>query len=71
MGASTVDRYLRRPEVEHLTGLSRATIYKRMKAGNFPLARDLGGGAVRWVEEEVREWMDSRPLIHHSPKQVA
>ena len=29
-------RFLRRPEVEHLTGLSKSAIYQRMAEGRFP-----------------------------------
>ena len=34
-------RFLRRPEVEHLTGLSKSAIYQRMAEGRFPEARTL------------------------------
>ena len=56
-----VDKFLRRRDVEALTGLCRSAIYRRMREEDFPQPRDVGGGAVRWVESEVREWMDARP----------
>ena len=56
-----VDKFLRRRDVEGLTGLCRSAIYSRMREGSFPLSRQVGGGAVRWVEQEVRDWMESRP----------
>lgn len=41
------DFYLRLAEVEREVGLGRPTIYRRMREGTFPLARQLGGGSVR------------------------
>lgn len=49
-------RLLRRREVEARTGLSRSSIYARMALGTFPLAVDLGGRAVAWVENEIDGW---------------
>lgn len=53
-------RLLRRREVEARTGLSRSSIYARMAAGTFPLAVDLGGRAVAWMENEVEGWVLAR-----------
>ena len=61
MATETVDKFLRRSDVESLTGLSRSTIYAQMAVGSFPRPRQVGGKAVRWVESEVRQWMNSRP----------
>ena len=41
------DRLLRRPEVEELTGLSRASIYRWMGSGKFPPPVRVGSIAVR------------------------
>jgi prophage regulatory protein len=49
---------LRRKQVEARTGLSRSTIYDRMKEGTFPKPIVLGGGrAVGWLEQEISEWV--------------
>lgn len=50
-------RLLTRPEVERLTGLSRSTLYKRMRAGSFPEPVKIGG-SVRWREDELAEWIE-------------
>lgn len=55
------DRLLRLPEVKRRVGLGRSTIYRRMRDGTFPTARDLGGGVIAWSEAEVSEWIASRP----------
>jgi prophage regulatory protein len=54
--------FLRLPEVKRLTGLSRSSIYLRIKAGHFPAPVRLGGRAVGWVEEEITAWARDRVL---------
>lgn len=51
---------LRRPQVEARTGLSRSTLYLRMKDGKFPKPVNLGGRAVGWLEHSVERWIMSR-----------
>ena len=54
------DRLLTRKQVEDLTGLSRATIYRRLAAGHFPAPCDIGIGAgkvYRWSERAVQDWI--------------
>lgn len=43
--------------VKAKTGLSRATIYARVKANTFPRPVSLGGRAVGWIESEVDAWL--------------
>ncbi len=50
----TIDRLLRRPEVEALTGLARATIYQRMATGHFPRPIKISKRAVAW-ERSMRK----------------
>jgi prophage regulatory protein len=55
-------RALRRPEVEQKTGLKRSAIYKKMRAGEFPLPIGLGSGsrrAVAWIEAEIDAWLEA------------
>jgi prophage regulatory protein len=54
-------KILRLPEVIEVTGLSRMTIYRREAQGEFPKRRRLGRNAVGWVQEEVEDWIQSRP----------
>jgi prophage regulatory protein len=55
-------RYIRRTEVEDLTGLSRSTIYRMMDAGQFPRPIRLTQKAVGWKETDIAAWLDSRPV---------
>jgi len=54
---TTIDRYIRLPEVRHLTGLSKAQIYLLVSQGRFPKQIKLGERAAAWIESEVRAWM--------------
>ena len=58
---TTFPRLLRRSHVEALTGLSKSSIYRKVGTGEFPAPVDLGGSAVRWREDELCEWLESRP----------
>lgn len=58
---STIDRMLRREEVEERVGISRSAIYRLMRAGEFPAPRRVGLRAVRWSESDLEAWLASRP----------
>jgi len=47
------DYYLRLPEVKSRSGLCKSTIYKLVRAGQFPAPRKLGGAAVGWRASEL------------------
>lgn len=51
---------LRLSAVKERTGLSRSTIYLRIKEGSFPRQVSLGARAVGWVESEVEEWLSQK-----------
>ena len=52
--------FLRRSEVQRRTGLSRSTIYLRIKKGTFPKPVKLGERSVGWVESEIDDWSQVR-----------
>lgn len=54
------DCILRMPSVRERCGLSAATIYRRMAAGDFPRAVSLGGKAVGWRESAIDAWIAAR-----------
>jgi prophage regulatory protein len=55
-----LERFLRRGEVESVTGLGRSTIYQKMAEGTFPKAVPISGGAVGWLESEIAAWQAKR-----------
>ena len=52
---------LRFSAVSHKTGLSRTTIWRRERSGDFPPRIRLGGRSVGWLDSEVEAWLESRP----------
>jgi prophage regulatory protein len=49
-----------RRRVSELTGLQRSALYERVSRGTFPRPVRIGSAAVRWVEGEVREWIQAQ-----------
>ncbi|MFM0136830.1 helix-turn-helix transcriptional regulator [Caballeronia grimmiae] len=50
---------LRRKQVEAVTGLSRSTIYQRIKDKTFPPAVQLGPRAVGWRAGDIDAFLAS------------
>lgn len=53
-------RFIRRPEVEWLTGLSRSTIYRLMAQGEFPKNHRLSPNCVGWDERDIKDYNENR-----------
>ena len=53
-------RFLRCPEVCARTGLSRTTLWKLERHGQFPTRRVLTANTVGWLASEVEEWIITR-----------
>lgn len=60
--ARPLRRILRLPDVLKRTGLGRTSVYKLMASGEFPRPRKLTSSANGWLESEVQDWIDSRPV---------
>ena len=48
-------------DVLHMTALSRSAVYALMAESRFPKPLRIGSRAVRWVEQEVLDFIASRP----------
>ncbi|MBR2656318.1 MAG: AlpA family phage regulatory protein [Loktanella sp.] len=55
-----MNKVLRRKEVEEITGLSRATIYRHVRSGGFPPPIQLTERLVGWLAADVEAWLVSR-----------
>jgi prophage regulatory protein len=53
-------RLLPFPEVAQRVALSRSTIWRMERAGQFPKRRRLSVNKVAWWEPEIEEWLQSR-----------
>lgn len=51
---------LRRPKVEHKTGLGKSSIYRLIQLGKFPKPLKLTDQSVGWLESEIDQWIDER-----------
>ena len=62
MNVNNLPLILRRPELVAAVGLSRATIDRLERAGDFPRRFTIipGGRAVGWSGAEVASWVESR-----------
>lgn len=54
------ERFIRLPEVLHLCGLSRSTVYDLISRNAFPAQISLGGKNVAWLHSEITAWMEER-----------
>ena len=52
--------YKTRQEIEKRFKVSRATIYRWIKAGQFPTPIHLGANMVRWKAADIEAWSLSR-----------
>jgi prophage regulatory protein len=62
------DCYLRTKEVLANTGLSRTTIHRLVKDGDFPSPKRLGKRAVGWLSSDVARWREARPEARNEAK---
>ena len=51
---------LRLPKVKEKTGLSRSTIYAKVRDGSFVAPVQLSARAVGWRSSEVDAWLEAR-----------
>ena len=57
-----MERILRIDEVIKIPGLSNTTIYNMINSDEFPRPKRLGKRAVGWLSDDIKNWLDSRPL---------
>lgn len=66
MNLDKIDRLLRLDEVLHITGLSRNTIYRRIRERTFPGQVKLGPNSVAWRQSDIAKWVAS-PSTYAAP----
>jgi len=55
-------------EVSEMIGLSRTTIWRMEKAGNFPTRRHLSARRIGWLEADIEAWITTRsPSVDANP----
>ncbi len=58
-------------ETMERTDLSRSTLWRMEKKGKFPQRVTVSENRVGWHEEEVSEWIETRPRVGGNLKPVA
>lgn len=69
--AASPKRLLRAPEVYSRTALSRASIWRMVKAETFPKPVTLGYNRIAWLESDVEAWIEQQltnPPVKRIPK---
>ena len=54
-----INGLLRLPQVLAIVGLSKSTLYRKVKAGLFPAPVKLSANLVVWKQQDVMEWIAS------------
>ncbi|WP_066684760.1 helix-turn-helix transcriptional regulator [Sphingomonas sp. CCH18-H6] len=63
MTSESPERILRIKAVLDRTGLSRATLYRKMQDGTFPKNIRISSRCAGWRESAIREWMKN-PMFY-------
>jgi prophage regulatory protein len=63
-------RYLHWDEVIVLTGMSRSTLKRAIREGEFPAPRKLTRGRVGFRQDEVATWVETRPSAKRSEERT-
>ena len=62
MEAENSSRILRLKAVVERTGLSRSTLYRKIKHGTFPAQVRISERCIGWRESDIEQWL--RDPIH-------
>ena len=54
-------KFLNTKEILEIIGKTNPTLLQWTKAGTFPKPYKLGKNSVGWKDNEVQEWIDTRP----------
>ena len=57
------NKIFRLPDVIDQTGLSRSSIYAKIKTGNFPKPIHLSERSVGWLQDDIDNWIEKRIQI--------
>ena len=71
----TIDRtsgaLLRLPQVIEIVGLSKSSIYAKIKDGTFPPPIHISNRAIGWLDSVIEEWIEQRINESNSQSKVA
>ncbi len=50
-------------DVSSITSLSKSTIYRLLRIGQFPAQKQITVGRVAWLASDVDEWINSNGTV--------
>ncbi|WP_371824884.1 helix-turn-helix transcriptional regulator [Shewanella scandinavica] len=53
-------RIVKKPEIQRLLGISRSTLGRRIKSGQFPQPTLIQNGRSCWYFKDLHEWLSHR-----------
>jgi predicted DNA-binding transcriptional regulator AlpA len=56
---------------KYKTGKSRVQLWRDVREGRFPPPIELGPNSVGWFEDEIDQWLASRPRRTYTTAQAA
>ena len=56
----TLERIIRFSELKQTIPLSRSTLWRKVRANEFPKPIPLGKAAVGWLSSEVQAWIEAQ-----------
>lgn len=62
-----MQKFMRRPQVEAVTGLPTSTLYELIGKGEFPRPIKLTPRIVGWIEADVANWQKQRLVANNRP----
>lgn len=63
MNTPSPDRFVRLPDVLRRTGLSRATLYRKVQDGTFPRQVRIATRCVGWRQSAIEQWL-ANPMFY-------
>lgn len=61
------DKILRTAEVMQMTGMSRSTLWRAYRHGDFPSPIQITDKSVGWRLSDVQRWIADRPVAPGKP----
>ena len=63
MNTPASDRFVRLPDVLKRTGLSRATLYRKVQDGTFPAQVRIAERCIGWRQSAIERWLQN-PMFY-------
>lgn len=54
---------VRPKQLAQLLSVSTVTIWRMEKRGELPRRKQISSRSVGWLESEIKEWLENRPLV--------